>query len=144
MKQVKLPLLLVVILAVAGIGFAENYEKGKKQDVLSGSIEGLVIDNMLNTELELVEGIEIVVTRLVIPPNTELLKHWHPGEEFVYILEGSGELLLDGQEEMSLKKGDLVKVPLKKVHTARTGESSVEALIFRVHESGQPARVLVD
>ena len=43
-----------------------------------------------------------------------------------------------------MKKGDVVKVPLKKVHTAITGDEGATVLVFRVHEQGEPERVLVE
>jgi quercetin dioxygenase-like cupin family protein len=144
MKLSTLLIVSVVILALAGIGLADEHRAGKKPDILAGTIEGLTVDNVLTSQLELAEGVEVVVSHVVIPPHTELPKHWHPGEEFVYVLEGSGILWQDGLEDMSLKAGDVVKVPLKQVHTARTAESAATILVFRVHESGQPVRVLVE
>lgn len=85
-------ILTTAILALAGFnssGKAEQAEPEKKKDVLAGTIQGLKIDNIMTSQLELVEGIEVVVSHVVIPANTTLPKHWHPGEEFIYVLEGS-------------------------------------------------------
>ena len=102
MKRSVLFILSGVILAIAGIGFAEEDEMGKKPDILAGAIEGLVVDNILTSQLELADGVEVVFSHIVMPPHTELPKHWHPGEEFVYVLKGSGILLQDGQEALWL------------------------------------------
>jgi quercetin dioxygenase-like cupin family protein len=120
------------------------HDNHKKPDNISGTIEGLKIDNIMTEELELAEGTEVVVTHLVIPPNTTLPKHWHPGEEFVYILEGSGILWQQGKPDVILRKGDAYKVPLKQVHTAKTLEESTTILVFRVHEKGKPVRINVE
>jgi quercetin dioxygenase-like cupin family protein len=136
-------ILPVVILAIAGSGICQENESGKKPDILAGTIEGLSVDNILTDQLELVEGVEVVVSHIVMPPNTELPKHWHHGEEFAYLIDGSVILWQEGKEEILFKKGDAAKIPLKQVHTARTTESSATILVFRVHESGQPVRVLV-
>lgn len=45
---------------------------------------------------------------------------------------------------MTAKKGQVVKVPLKQVHTAITADEGVTLLVFRVHEQGEPERVPVD
>ena len=42
------------------------------------------------------------------------------------------------------QKGEVGKVPLKQVHTVTTKEEGATILVFRVHELGQPGRVLVD
>ncbi len=144
MKLRMLLILPVMILAIAWSGLCEENDAGKKPDTLAGTIEGLSIDNILTSQLELAEGVEVVVSHIVIPPNTELPKHWHPGEEFAYVLDGSVILWQDGKAEIFFKKGDAAKIPLKQVHSARTTDSPATILVFRVHELGQPVRVLVE
>ena len=61
---------------------------------------GLVLENLLKAQLEGVEGTEVIVSRVTIPPHTSLPKHWHPGEEFAYILEGSVVLWQEGKDEI--------------------------------------------
>jgi len=139
-------LVFILLLTVTSLSsaIAHDNHKKKKPDVIAGTIEGLKIDNLMSEELELVEGTEIVVSHLVVPPNTTLPKHWHPGEEFVYILEGTGILWQKDKEDIVLKKGDVYKIPLKQVHTAKTLDESATILVFRVHEKGQPVRVNVE
>ncbi len=105
---------------------------------------GMVVDTLLKTELEGVDDTEVVVTYAEFPPHTTLPKHWHPGEEFAYVLEGSATLWQEGKPDTLTKKGDVVKVPPKQVHTAITGDEGVKLVIFRVQEKGQPERVLVE
>ena len=101
----------------------------------------LKLENLLSAELAGVEGTEVIVSRVHIPANKSLPKHWHPGEEFVYVLEGSATLWQEGKEDIVLSAGQVFKIPLKQVHTAVTGSEGVTALIFRVHEKGQPERI---
>ena len=101
-------------------------------------------NNMLISQLAGAENTEVVVSKVTVPPNMSLPKHWHPGEEFAYILEGSLTLWQEGKEEEVYKKGDVGVVPYKTNHTISTQDEGVTALIFRVHELGQPERVLID
>ncbi|MGV7235092.1 MAG: cupin domain-containing protein [Nitrosomonadaceae bacterium] len=101
------------------------------------------LETLLKTQLEGVDDTEVVVSKVRIPPNTTLPKHWHPGEEFVYILEGKVTLWQQNKENITGKSGEVVKVPLKQIHTGITGEEGVSLLVFRVHEQGQPERVMV-
>ncbi|NNF05457.1 MAG: cupin domain-containing protein [Candidatus Eisenbacteria bacterium] len=98
---------------------------------------------LLSDQLERVEGTEVIVSKVQIPPNMTLPKHWHPGEEFVYVIKGSVTLWQEGKDDVVFAAGDAGKVPLKQVHTAITGDEGVELIVFRVHETGQPERVLV-
>ena len=98
-------------------------------------------NNLLTCQLQGAEGTEVVVSHVTVPPDTTLPKHWHPGEEFVYILEGSVTLWQKGKDNVTGNMGDVMKVPLEQVHTAVTGAEGVSLLIFRVHETGKPERV---
>ena len=79
-----------------------------------------------------------------VPANTTLPAHFHPGEEFIYMMEGSGVLNLENDTAIVLGSGDVAKVPLKRVHSFSTKEQPAKAIVFRVHEKGQPDRTLVD
>ena len=113
-------------------------------DPASHGEPGLKLENLLKAQLEVVEGTEVIVSRVSIPPHTSLPKHWHPGEEFGYVLEGSVTLWQEGKDDNVGKAGDVVKIPLKQVHTAITTEEGATLLVFRVHEQGQPERVPVE
>jgi len=139
-----LTFLLLLTLTFPNVTIAHDNNHDKKPDSAAGTIKGLEIDNLMTEELELAEGREVVVSHIVIPANTTLPKHWHPGEEFVYILEGTGILWQEGKTDVVLKKGDVYKVPLKQVHTAKTLEDGAIILVFRVHEKGKPVRVNVE
>ena len=103
-----------------------------------------VLNNLLRAELEGVEGTEVIVSHVTLPPNTTLPKHWHPGEEFAYVLEGSTTLWQKGKKEKQVSAGEVVKIPLKQIHTAKTGDKGATILVFRVHEKGKPERVLAE
>lgn len=101
----------------------------------------LKLENLLKAKLEGVADTEVVVSKVNIPPGNSLPKHWHPGEEFAYVLEGTVTLWQEGKPDIVVKQGEVAKVPLKQVHTAITGPEGVSLLIFRVHEQGKPERI---
>lgn len=102
------------------------------------------LENLMKTQLQGVKGTEVIVSRVSIPPNTKLPTHWHPGEEFAYIIDGSVVLWQKGKQDTLGTKGDAMMVPLKQIHTAKTQDEGVVLLVFRVHEQGQPERVMAD
>ena len=105
---------------------------------------GPVLETLLSEALEGVEGTEVIVSRVMIPPNTALPRHWHPGEEFAYVLEGAAILRRDGQDDVLIRAGEVGKIPLKQVHTAVTTDEGATILVFRVHRQGLPERTLVE
>lgn len=105
---------------------------------------GPKLENLLSSQLEGAKGTEVIVSRVTIPPNSALPTHWHPGEEFAYVLEGTVILWQKGKDDVTAKSGEVVKIPLKQIHTAKTGEEGATVLVFRVHEEGQPERVAAE
>ena len=101
-------------------------------------------EDLLKCDLQGHPGTEVIVSITTVPAHTTLPKHWHPGEEFAYVLEGSITLLQDGKPDEIYRKGDAAKVPLKQIHTIATGNEAATVLVFRVHEGDQPGRILVD
>lgn len=102
------------------------------------------LENLMINKLAGAVGTEVVMSHIALPANVTLPTHWHPGEEFAYVLEGSLTLIQEGEADQLFEKGDYGVVPYKKVHTITTGDNGVVALIFRVHEEGQPERVLAE
>ena len=115
----------------------------ENNEALKAAVQ-MKFEDLMTEKLQGVENTEVVVSITTVPPHTTLPKHWHPGEEFAYILDGSIVLIQDGKADEYYRKGDVGKVPLKQVHTVRTDEESATILIFRVHELGQPGRILVE
>ena len=99
------------------------------------------LENLLKSSLESSSDLEVIVSLVEIGPNLTLPKHYHPGEEFIYALEGSATLWLKDQPDVVLEAGQVAKVPLEQVHTAITGDQPVKAIVFRVHKKGQPERI---
>ena len=133
-------------IAILLIGCSTNSEPTISEipETKEDEIKALKIENLLRDSLELTEGVEVVMSYLEIPKNTTLPAHYHPGEEFVYMLKGSGELSLKDKSKMIVKAGEVVKVPLKHVHSFSTFDEEAKAVVFRVHEKGQPDRILVE
>ena len=114
---------------------------------IAGSVfaaEAVKIENLLRGELQVAEGVEVIVSVVEIGPGTTLPKHYHPGEEFVYVLEGSATVWQQDQPDVTLNAGEIYRIPFAQVHTAVTGDSSAKAIVFRVHEKGRPERIAVD
>ena len=99
---------------------------------------------LLNRGLQVARGKDVIVDRVTLPPNTVLPKRWHPGEMFVYVIDGSVILSPNGQGDVLGTKGEVVEVPFRQVYSARTDNEGAQLLIFRVHVANQPVRVMVD
>jgi quercetin dioxygenase-like cupin family protein len=129
-------LALVILLTGSSVGWAGS-------DAASPPKE-LTLENLMQQALDddFMPGGEIIVSYVEIPPRTTLDRHWHPGEEFHYYLDGKVEILIDGEPSITGTPGGVGHVPYKKTHTAVTGDEGARILVFRVHTKGEPVRYL--
>jgi quercetin dioxygenase-like cupin family protein len=92
-----------------------------------------------------VPGREVVQARVDIGPEAPLVKHTHPGEEIIYILEGSLEYEVEGQPTRTYNAGEALTVPAGVVHAVRNvGSTNAAELATYVVEEGKPILTLVE
>ena len=99
---------------------------------------------MLRAPITIAEGLEVIVSDVIIPPNAAVPRHYHPGEEFVYVIEGYAVHVEAGKPDQILKAGDAYVIPPNAEHAPRGGPDGARAVVFRVHVAGKPERVLVE
>ena len=92
-----------------------------------------------------VPGREVVQNRVEISPEAPAFKHFHPGEEIIYVLEGSLEYQIDGMAAKTYNAGEASIVPAETVHAVRNvGEGNGAELATYVIEKGKPFIVLAE
>ena len=99
---------------------------------------------VLREALESADGLEVIMQDVRFAANMELPRHYHPGEEYIYVLEGEVTHIEEGQEDRLYRAGEALRIGVGKTHAARTGAEPARAVIFRVHRKGEPERVLVE
>lgn len=86
---------------------------------------------------------EVFQARVDFAPGASFPRHTHPGEEIIYVLEGSLEYEVDGKPGR-VKAGDVLFVPNGTVHAARNiGEGPAAELATYVLEKGKPLTAFV-
>jgi quercetin dioxygenase-like cupin family protein len=89
-------------------------------------------------------GREVVQAIVDIDPGITSPKHWHPGEEIIYVLEGSLQYQVEGKPPVTLKAGDVLFIPAGAVHAAKNvGSGRGAELATYVVEKGKPLAVVV-
>jgi len=84
-------------------------------------------------------GREVIQTIVELEPGTTAPRHSHPGEEIIYVLEGTWEYTLDGQPPVVLKAGEVLYIPAGTVHSARNvGAGRGRELATYIVEKGKP------
>ena len=63
-----------------------------------------------------IPGREVVQNCVDISPEAPAFKHLHPGEEIIYVLEGSLEYQVEGKPPTTLEAGEVLFVPAETIH----------------------------
>jgi quercetin dioxygenase-like cupin family protein len=131
----KTTLIMGIVMLIWGNGLAP--------DAALGQQPGTKRTDLQRHDLS-VPGREVVQVRVDFDPGYVAPKHTHPGEEIVYVLEGSLEYEVEGKPPVTLKAGDVLFIPARRIHTAKNvGSGNGAELATYVVEKGKPLITLV-
>jgi len=87
----------------------------------------------------------MVQVRVEIDPGTASPRHTHPGEEIIYVLEGTLEYEVEGKPPVTLKAGDVLFIPAGTIHAAKNvGTGRGAELATYIVEKGKPLLTVVE
>src|SRR5712691_3194210 len=91
------------------------------------------------------EGKEVVVFLADLPPGAVAGRHFHPGDEAIYMLQGTLLFEPDHGQPFELKAGEISFNPAKHIHKAKNASSSETAKVLNcmLAEKGQPLAIPV-
>ena len=76
-------------------------------------------------------------------PGVGAVRHSHPGEELVFVTEGSLEYQLDGRPPVTVKAGEVLFIPYGTPHAViNVGTGKAAELATYIVEKGKPLLVL--
>jgi quercetin dioxygenase-like cupin family protein len=88
-------------------------------------------------------GREVIQVRVDFDPGYVAPRHTHPGEEIIYVIEGTLEYEIGGKTT-KVKAGDVLFVPAGAIHTAKNvGAGNGAELATYVVEKGKPLITVV-
>ncbi len=121
---------LISALSVLGLGLAVSLLVAQNPGLKRTVVEKADVS---------VPGREAIIAHVEISPGASAGRHTHPGEEITYVIEGEGELLIDGQPVRKVKAGEGFVVPAGAKHDARnTGSQVMKLAAVYLVEKGKP------
>jgi quercetin dioxygenase-like cupin family protein len=85
-----------------------------------------------------IPGREAIQMRIALAPGATFPDHSHPGEEIIYVLEGSFEYRVAGRP-VTVGAGEVLFIPVGTVHSARNvGSGEAVELATYIVEKGRP------
>ena len=131
----KTTLIMAVAMLTVGSGLAP--------DVAQAQQPGAKRTDLQRRDLS-APGREVVQVRVDFEAGYASPKHTHPGEEIVYVLEGTLEYQIESKPPATYKAGDVLFVPAGAIHWLKNvGSSNGAELATYVVEKGKPLLTLV-
>jgi quercetin dioxygenase-like cupin family protein len=132
---VKTTLIMGVAMLIAGSGL--------EPDVAQAQQTGTRRTNLQRHDLS-APGREVVQVRVDFDPGYVSPRHTHPGEEIIYVLEGTLEYQVEGRPPATYRAGDVLLVPAGVIHAAKNvGTGNGAELATYIVEKGKPLITLV-
>jgi quercetin dioxygenase-like cupin family protein len=137
MRRISLMLTVAVMLGVAagaiGVRTLSAQQQAEARRVL------------VTTDLGDIQGYEVRIWRTDIGPGVVGAKHYHPGTECNYVLEGSLILEKDGEPPVTLKAGDAHCTRPRQVLVPRNASQTepYKSVVVMIAPKGQPLAVPV-
>lgn len=92
-----------------------------------------------------IAGREVIQDRVEFTPEYASFKHFHPGEEVMYLLEGQLEYQIEGQPPRTVGAGEGLTVPPETVHeVSNVGGGKASGVVTYIVEKGEPLITFVD
>ena len=89
-------------------------------------------------------GREVIQVRVDFDPGYVAPWHTHPGEEMIYVIEGTLQYQIEGQPDATVKSGHVLFVPAGAIHSVKNiGSGNGAELATYVVEKGKPLITLV-
>ena len=132
---------LALALSVSAAHAQDPVAGGAKITVSPGQVRTILSKSDLDGCL----GKEAVVLTVDGKPALVGKKHYHPGDEFLYVVEGSLTLEVEGKSPVTLKAGETLHIPARVVHQAKNPSATnpFKVVTFGVFEKGQPDTTIV-
>ena len=140
--MVRTSLILTAVLAgtiAAGMATSQGLRAQEQQEQVSKG----KITPLLKTTLAGMEGKEVNILHLSAPPGFVTAKHFHPGQVFVYILEGTVTIEMEGDAPLKLGAGEVFEETPGRSMVGKNLSSThgAKILMFQIGDKGKPVMV---
>ena len=98
------------------------------------------INEVIEGPITAAPGHTLIIGDLNLSAGAPIPRHFHHGEEFIYVLGGSSVLSLAGEPEVKLLPGQGLRIPPRTVHWGRAGPDGLRAISSWVKAEGKPLR----
>src|SRR5262245_18245840 len=103
---------------------------------------GLIRTDLQSYDLS-IPGRKVIQSLVELGPEAPYVRHWHPGEEIIYVVDGTLEYTIDGLAPQVVNGGEALTVPANTIHAVRNvGTTLAHELATYIVEADKPFLVL--
>lgn len=102
------------------------------------------VNQILEGAIEAAPGHSLIVGDLNMRAGADIPRHYHYGEEFIYVLGGSATVSRAGMPDMTLRPGEGLRVAPGVVHWGKAGPGGVRVVSSWVKDDAKPLREPVE
>ncbi len=125
----------LISLAVCGLVYpAPSWAQERVEYVTTGEVTKVLQDSLFA-----IEGKEVNIQMTEFPPGWVGGRHYHTGDVFVYVLEGTFVVDVEGEERQTFGPGQVYHEALNRVMQARNLSTAepTKILVFQVGDKGE-------
>ncbi len=125
----------LIFLAVCGLVYpVASWAQEREEYVTTGEVTTVLQDSLFA-----IEGKEVNILMTEFPPGWVGGRHYHTGDVFVYVLEGTFVVDVEGEERQTFGPGQVYHEALNRVMQARNLSTAepTKILVFQVGDKGE-------
>ena len=101
------------------------------------------INQVLEDRIAAAPGHSLIVGDLNMAPGALIPRHFHHGEEYIYLIGGSATVSRAGQPDVTLRPGESVTIAPGVVHWGTAGPEGMRGISVWVKDDDHPLREMV-
>ena len=98
------------------------------------------INQVLEGPIASAPGHSLILGDLNMPAEAEIPRHYHHGEEYIYVLGGSATVSREGMPDVTLRPGQSIVIPTGVVHWGVVGPKGLRSISAWVKDESKPLR----
>ena len=104
----------------------------------------LGINQVLEGQIAAAPGHSLILGDLNMPAGAEIPRHYHHGEEYIYVIGGSATVSRAGHPDVTVGPGDSVVIAPGVVHWGKAGAEGLRSISAWVKDDARPLREAVE
>ena len=143
LNGVSISILALVVTVASGMLANQTLHAQQAQTKSPDLLKDVKVTNLFRADVADMPGKETIIQELEFPPGYSSGKHRHPGDTYIYVLNGSARMEEEGKEApVTVNPGEVFYESPNGVYNFIPANGT-KILIVRIYEKGKPVSIPV-